>query len=166
MYATRIALGIVALSFSLAGAAQAQSSADPQVPTTETTGAQRTTALNGRVFRALIQPMNNSTVTGTVEMQPAQTLGTDVTVSLVGAEPGTYYWHLHVGSCDGSGVLMGNRSAYRPIIVGDDGRASIKQTMDFPPPSGGNYHVIIHRSTDPANEGNIVACGSLLETGV
>jgi hypothetical protein len=159
---------VLALCASVAGSASPQSNPDAQIPTTESGGGpERTTALNGRAFAALILPVNNSTVTGSVTMTPGQDLGTTlVTVSLVGAEPGTYYWHLHVGTCDSPGALLGDRSEYQSITVGVDGSGTITETMAFDPPSGGNYHVIIHQSADPNNEGNVVACGTLLETGV
>jgi hypothetical protein len=156
---------VAALCCCLAGLVQAQT---PSIPTTEAGGGpQRTTALNGRVFRALIQPMNNSTVTGNVLMQPGQEMGmTTIIVSIVGANPGTYYWHVHVGPCNEPGALLGERSQYRPIKVDDSGRGTVRETISLPPPSGGNYHVIIHETNSPTDEGHIVACGELLETGV
>jgi len=168
MQAARLPLLALALCAAAARSASAQDKSDLQIPTTDSWGgAERTTALGGRAFAALIKPVNNSTVTGLVTMAPAQELGTTlVTVSLVGALPGTYYWHLHVGPCDSPGVLLGDRSQYQPITVGVDGRAMIAETMSFDPPSGGNYNVIIHQGANPNNEGNVVACGTLLETGV
>ncbi len=156
---------IAALCCAVAMRGNAQS---PTISTTEAGGGpERSAALAGRVFRALIQPMNNSTVTGTVMMAPSQQMGvTTVVVSLVGAEPGTYYWHLHVGPCSEPGALLGDRSDYMSIKVGTSGRATLRDHLDVAPPSGGNYHVIIHRSSDPKDEAHIVACGELLETGV
>jgi hypothetical protein len=170
MKAARWPLMVLALCASVGGSASAsaQSNSDLQIPTTESgSGPERTAALNGRAFAALIRPLNNSTVTGTVTMTPGQDLGTTfVTVRLVGAAPGTYHWHLHVGTCDSPGALLGDRSQYQPITVGVDGAATIAETMALEPPSGGNYHIIIHQGVDPNNEGNVVACGTLLETGV
>lgn len=156
---------VTALCCCVAGFVQAQT---PTIPTTESGGGpERTVALNGRVFRALIQPMNNSTVTGTVAMVPGQEMGTTtITVALVGANPGTYYWHIHVGPCNEPGALLGERSQYRPIKVSDTGRGKIQETISLPPPSGGNYHIIVHETNSPTAEGHIVACGELLETGV
>lgn len=139
------------------------------LPTTEAGGGPtRTTALNGRVFRGLIRPENQSTVTGTISMIPAQEMGmTELVISLVGVEPGTVYWHIHVGECGThGGALLGDKAQYHPIKVGSDGRATLKETISLPPPSGGNYHVNIHEGSDPNNEGKILACANLYETGV
>jgi hypothetical protein len=152
----------------LCGVASVGVAQRPAIPTTEAGGGpERTTALNGRVFRALIQPMNGSTVTGTVAMMPSQEDGlTTITVSIVGANPGTYYWHIHVGRCSEPGALLGDRTEYKPIQVDATGRATVRVDLSVPPPSGGNYHVVLHESSDPKNESHIVACGELLETGV
>lgn len=159
----RVAL-MAALCCGLTASLGAQSS----IPTTMAGGGpERTTALNGRIFRALIHPMNGTTVTGTVAMIPGQQMGTTtVTVSLVGVNPGTYYWHIHVGSCKNPGTLLGERSQYQPIQVDESGRATVQASLSVPPPSGGNYQVILHKTSDPKDEGHVVACGELLETGV
>lgn len=168
MKGARLSCIVLALCTTALGSASAQTSADLQIPTTESDGGpERTAALNGRMFRALIQPLNNSTVTGIATMAPADEPGTTlVTVSLIGADPGTYYWHLYVGSCESPGALLGDRSQYRSITVGDDGRAVLVEEMAFEPPSGGNYNIVIHESADPPNQAKVVACGALLETGV
>jgi hypothetical protein len=165
MTVARSPLMALALCAAVAGFTSAQSSSDPQIPPTGSGAPAR--ALTARAIGALIEPMNNATVTGTVTMTPGHDPGTTlVTVSLVGAAPGKYHWELHVGSCDSPGALLGNRSQYRPITVDADGIEAIGETMPFDPPSGGSYAVIIHQGADRNNAGNIIACGTLLETGV
>jgi hypothetical protein len=136
------------------------------LPTTEAGGGpERTTALNGRVFRGVFKVEGGGSTTGVATMTPGQEMGTTVvTLSLKGATAGTFNWHVHVGRCGDHGTaLVGDKSAYPPVRVSDSGTGSARVTLSAPPPSGGNYYVALH----PLNGGEdqIVACANLLESG-
>jgi hypothetical protein len=124
---------------------------------------QRTAGLNGRTFKAVLQPQNNSNVTGAASMTPGQIMGqTVVTLDLAGANAGTYSWHIHQGTCDNRQGVLGDESAYPQVTVGNDGKGRAQATIAVPPPSGGNYVVVVHSGSD---ENSALACGNLLVVG-
>jgi hypothetical protein len=137
------------------------------LPTTEAGGGpERTTALNGRVFRGVFKLEGGGTTTGVATMSPGQAMGTTVvTLRLKGATPGTFNWHVHVGRCGDHGTaLLGDKSAYPPVRVSSSGTGTARVTLPVEPPSGGNYYVALHPQN--GGEDQVVACANLLESGV
>lgn len=80
--------------------------------------------------------------------------------SISGAEAGaTHPWHVHEGTCDTGGPIVGSANAYPAFEVGDDGAASADATIGYVLQEGGDYHVNVHGA--PGDLGTIVACGNL-----
>ena len=84
---------------------------------------------------------------------------TSVTVNIMGAQPGsTLPWHIHDGKCNDAGPpIVGSVSAYPPLIVGSNGRATGQATVSVGLNEAKNYIINVHAS--PTNLGTIVACG-------
>ena len=100
-------------------------------------------------------------VSGTATvMGNADSSQTRVEVGLSGAAPGTGHpWHLHRGTCGSDQGIVGDASAYKPMTVGINGRATATATLDMPMPRSGEYMINVHAS--PTDMGTIVACGNL-----
>jgi hypothetical protein len=85
---------------------------------------------------------------------------TDVTINIANASPGQRLpWHIHEGSCGNDRGIIGDPSAYQPLVVGSNGtatgRANVMALLD----EAKDYMVNVHAS--PTNLGTIVACGDL-----
>lgn len=86
--------------------------------------------------------------------------GTSIVVSLIGAQPNTAHpWHIHDGTCESGGAVVGSPGAYPPLMVGTTGQAQARATLPGPLATGQNYHVNVHASATEMN--TIVACGDL-----
>ena len=68
-------------------------------------------------------------------------------------------WHIHAGTCETGGAILGDAAAYPPLDVGDDGRAEAWMTLDYGLQPEQPYHVRVHRAEDDLT--NVVACGDL-----
>ena len=87
---------------------------------------------------------------------------TSITITLTGARAGaTHPWHLHDGSCETGGPIVGAASAYAALSVGNEGQAvgSARLTMGLN--EAQKYHVNVHAS--PYDLATIVACGNLVD---
>jgi superoxide dismutase, Cu-Zn family len=85
---------------------------------------------------------------------------TQSTVNITGATPGaTHPWHIHEGDCGSGGPIVGNPSAYPPLVVGNDGTASASARITVQLNEAKHYFVNVHAS--PTNLATIVACGSI-----
>jgi hypothetical protein len=81
-------------------------------------------------------------------------------VDLANAVPGAVHpWHVHRGQCGSDLGILGPADAYKPLKVGDNGRASADAVLPIPSPKTGDYFVNVHASA--RNMGTIVACGNL-----
>lgn len=73
---------------------------------------------------------------------------------------GPYPWHVHEGTCDTGGPIVGNAAAYPPLMVGADGRAEASaRLLNLKLNEAKKYHVNVHRS--PSDLATIIACGEL-----
>jgi hypothetical protein len=89
---------------------------------------------------------------------------TSVEVELTGAEPNAQHpWHVHQGTCETGGGIVGDPGRYPPLRVGAGGRALEIAVIDVELVAGQSYHVNVHRA--PGDMGTIVACGNLREAG-
>jgi hypothetical protein len=76
------------------------------------------------------------------------------------AVPGAVHpWHVHRGRCGTDQGIFGPGDAYKPLKVGDNGRAISDARLPVPAPKTGDYFVNVHASA--RNMGTIVACGNL-----
>ena len=85
---------------------------------------------------------------------------TAVTVSVSGATPGSAVpWHIHEGTCETGGEIIGDHNAYMPLVIGSDGRGTGNAQISVALDEAKDYFVSMHASaTDMAT---IVACGDL-----
>lgn len=85
---------------------------------------------------------------------------TQVTISLEGVPGGEARpWHVHQGTCGSGGPIVGSPSAYPPLTVGADGKATGTATIPLQLDEAQRYHVNVHASA--AEMATIVACGAL-----
>jgi hypothetical protein len=105
---------------------------------------------------------------GVVEMRGSAWMGSDekeqdrtrAHVDVANAVPGgTHPWHVHRGQCGSDQGILGPADAYKPLKVGDNGRASSDAVLPIPTPRTGDYFVNVHASA--RNMGTIVGCGNL-----
>src|ERR1044071_9926381 len=76
-------------------------------------------------WNGTLNAVGGSGVTGTASGTSANDM-THVTVNVTGARAGaTLPWHVHEGKCgDASPPIVGPASAYPPLVVGANGRAT------------------------------------------
>lgn len=100
-------------------------------------------------------------ITGTALMAPSPSgSSTDVSLTIANATPGAVYpWEVHMGRCDADQGLFGPADAYKPMTVGEDGRASGSASVPASASSGVSYFVSV--SASAASRKRIVACGDL-----
>lgn len=98
---------------------------------------------------------------GSVSIRPSVNPSeTRATIMLSNATPNANLpWHVHVGGCDTSGGIVGPPAAYRPVLVGPDGKGEITLTLPFSMPTVGSFSVNVHKSATDMNV--IIACGPL-----
>jgi hypothetical protein len=116
-------------------------------------------------WTASVQPQAGSSISGTLTVSQGNSANrTRANVSLTGATPGASLpWHIHQGTCDAPGPIVGPREAYTMLGVSGDGTATIQAELPFAVPASGAYSINVHRSA--TEMGTIVACGNLTQTG-
>jgi hypothetical protein len=72
---------------------------------------------------------------------------------------GDHPWHVHLGRCGTDRGIFGPPEAYRPLLVGGNGRAESTANLPVPVPSSGEYFINVHASVN--NMRTIIACGNL-----
>ena len=117
---------------------------------------QRTGAPEG--WSARLAPMSGSGISGSATGTTGHDM-THVTVNVMGARPGsTLPWHIHEGKCtDASPPIVGPPTAYPPLHVGADGRATAEVHLAMDLNEAKSYIINVHAS--PTNLGTIVSCG-------
>ena len=105
-----------------------------------------------------LNAVGGSGVTGTARGTTGHDM-THVVVTVTGARPGsTLPWHVHEGQCgQGMPPIVGPASAYPPLVVGSDGRATAEAHLTMDLNEAKSYIVNVHAS--PGNLGTIVSCG-------
>lgn len=111
-----------------------------------------------QIWKGTLSAVGGSSVSGTASGSTANDMS-NVTVNVVGATPGsTLPWHVHDGKCgDANAAIVGNVSAYPPLKVGSDGRATGTAHIMVKLNEARNYIINVHAS--PTNLATIVACG-------
>ncbi len=111
-----------------------------------------------QLWKGALGAVGGSSVSGTASGSTANDM-THVTVNVVGATPGsTLPWHVHDGKCgDSNAAIVGDVSAYPPLVVGSDGKATGTAHLNVKLNEARNYIVNVHAS--PTNLATIVACG-------
>jgi hypothetical protein len=99
-------------------------------------------------------------MSGTATLVPTRNGGTAVSLVVENATAGGVHpWQVHQGACGADEGVLGPAEAYKPLEVGDDGRASGAATLALPTPVTGRYFVSVQASR--ANPSLVVACGNL-----
>lgn len=93
---------------------------------------------------------------GAMQFTATSTIANDVATS-------TRPWHVHFGSCDTGGGIVGPPTSYPPLMVGQDGTAQVTTTIAFELDASAPYHVNVHESAAALT--TIVACGTLALVG-
>jgi hypothetical protein len=98
---------------------------------------------------------------GSATVTPTQDgTGSEVAVTLTDDTPGaTRPWHIHTGSCEKSGGVVGGGRAYVPIVINDKGQGTGKATLAVALADTATFYVNIHDAAQAM--GIIVACGDL-----
>jgi hypothetical protein len=109
-------------------------------------------------YNATLAAVGGSGITGTAKGTTGHDT-THVTITISGGQAGaTLPWHIHEGKCgDASPPIVGDPSAYPPLVVGSDGTATATAHVMVGLNEAKNYIVNVHAS--PANLGTIVSCG-------
>lgn len=85
---------------------------------------------------------------------------TQAQVNLSNAVPGGEHpWHVHRGRCGADQGTFGPADGYKPLKVGNNGRASSEAELPLATPKTGEFFVDVHASVK--NMRTIVACGNL-----
>jgi hypothetical protein len=96
--------------------------------------------------------------TATARVEGDNTLATLLLTGL--PQGGPYPWHVHDGTCATGGPIVGDASAYPPLMVGADGRTEANaRLVNLKLNEAKKYHVNVHRS--PSDLATIIACGEL-----
>jgi superoxide dismutase, Cu-Zn family len=105
-----------------------------------------------------IAAVGGSGVSGTATGTTAND-ASHITLNVTGGTAGaTLPWHVHEGKCgDASPPIAGDATAYPPLVIGADGRATATAHLTIKLNEAKNYIVNVHAS--PTNLGTIVACG-------
>jgi hypothetical protein len=116
---------------------------------------------SGETWKANIAGRGNWTGasgTANVRVEGGNTLATLLLTGL--PQGGPYPWHVHDGTCATGGPIVGDASAYPPLMVGADGRAEANaRLVNLKLNEAKKYHVNVHRS--PSDLATIIACGEL-----
>lgn len=110
-------------------------------------------------YNAEVTPRAGSEARANVRVgtAPGQTAAA---INLVGGEANaTHPWHIHRGTCETGGAIVGDPAAYPPLRPTSAGAANATAHIRVQLVPGENYHVNVHRS--PAALDQIIACGDL-----
>jgi hypothetical protein len=148
----------IALTMALA-LISCSASTDSQVATTTEMG---TTEAGPEMlsWEVAITPNAGYDVAGEGSVRDLGENGTRVAVEVRDGEPGTTHpWHLHEGDCDSSGAIVGEATAYEPLVLNESGEASGEANIELRLDPDVDYHVNVHKS--PSETDTIIACGEL-----
>lgn len=81
-------------------------------------------------------------------------------IQVTGDDPGEVRpWHVHFGTCETGGAIVGPAEDYTPLEIDDTGTGSAVDVIPAPLTTGESYHVNVHLSE--MELGSIIACGDL-----
>lgn len=113
----------------------------------------------GEDWNGSLQARGGSAITGSFKAY-VEGGKTTISINLANAMAGQRLpWHIHEGTCTQDMGIVGDPSAYAPIVVGNDGTATANATLTISLDEAKDYFVNIHAS--PTNMQTIVACGDL-----
>ncbi|MDQ6634282.1 MAG: hypothetical protein M3Z10_05925, partial [Gemmatimonadota bacterium] len=120
--------------------------------------------LNSRWHGTLTTPASLAgavQIKGEASMAPEIKRGfTALSLNVSNAAPGGVHpWAGHRGSCGADEGMLGTPDLYRPLKIGDDGKAFSSATIPLDTPTMGNYFIVVYASA--ANAETIIACANL-----
>lgn len=90
------------------------------------------------------------------------TTGFLANIELEGDEPDQVRpWHVHFGTCESGGAIVGPPDDYPPLEIDGNGSAEADATVDAELDRDEDYHVNVHLSEEDLD--TIIACGDLEE---
>lgn len=69
-------------------------------------------------------------------------------------------WHVHFGTCETGGAIVGDPASYQLLVIDSDGSAASDATVRTGLDPGQPYHVNVHYSESQVDR--IIACGDLV----
>jgi len=121
-------------------------------------GAMTATAVTGK-WSAQLEPKGGSMIKGSAHVETTDSTGASARIGIEGGKEGEQLpWHVHSGTCENSGPPMGDAVAYKPLIVGSEGRADSEVMLTAAFSDSGSYVVNVHRS--PSDK-TVISCGTL-----
>ena len=113
----------------------------------------------GEDWDANITSTTNPSIQGSAEARVISGEST-FTINVNGLTSGpSYTWHVHEGGCGTTGPVVGTMSAYGPLTVGSDGRATGSAKVNVRLDEAKSYSIDVHSSGWEAN--TVLACGNL-----
>jgi hypothetical protein len=116
-----------------------------------------TAALAGaadREWKATISGRNGSPMTGTAKLDDRGADSTQIELKIKDAGVAqTYLWHVHQGSCETNGEIVGMATAYPELTTGSDGQGASNVTLALATPSEGAYSVHLHAKSAAPDPG-------------
>jgi hypothetical protein len=124
----------------------------------------------GAAWKATLQPVGESTVSGETTVTASTAPATDstspdqgklvATIHLKGARDGDLLpWHVHGGTCGSANApIVGSANDYSTITVTASGEGRATATLSVPLSPSESYIVNVHRSPTDAT---VISCGSL-----
>lgn len=86
------------------------------------------------------------------------------TVTIRNDNPGDVHpWHVHFGTCESGGDIVGPPTLYPSLLMEIDGTATVETMVVAALDPDVDYHVNVHLSQ--ADLGTIIACGDLVLQG-
>lgn len=117
------------------------------------------TVIEPAAWTGTVQPRAGAEVEAAVQANTMWS-NTAVAISMIGGEPGGQHpWHIHEGTCESGGGIVGDPDAYPPLAPDATGGATADARLRTHLMPDENYHVNVHRSPDAMGE--IIACGDL-----
>lgn len=118
-----------------------------------------TVLLDPADWTATVQPRAGSDVRANVSASSAAGR-TSTAINMIGGDRGgSHPWHIHDGTCETGGGIVGDPGAYPPLRPNQAGAATANAQVRVQLVPGGDYHVNIHRSPQALDE--IIGCGNL-----
>lgn len=115
-------------------------------------------------WKGTLTPGPGSNVSGKAEVESEAAMVTDAEVDIQGGTAGeSHPWHVHKGSCGNDGGILGDATAYPPLVVKSNGKAESEAKLSIATPTEGQYFVNVHKSAEDLK--TIVACGNLVMSG-
>lgn len=142
----RRALGVMALAVVFAGCGDDDTVGDDETFSTSLEGTEGWEQLSGSATVRWVEG----------------TTGFLANIEIEGDEPDQVRpWHVHFGTCETGGAIVGPPGDYPALETDGSGRADANATVDAELDRDADYHVNVHLSEDDLD--TIIACGDLEE---